>query len=178
MTLPTNHAPRRLPIGAELLAGGGASFRVWAPKRREVAAVVTLADGRRAELPLAREGNGYFSTIAADAANVAAGAQYGFRLDRGERVYADPASRFQPKGTDGLSEVVDPRAFAWTDQQWQGVKPPGQVIYELHVGTFTPEGTWEAAIAQLPELARAGMTLIEVMPLAEFPGKFGWGYDG
>ena len=92
--------------------------------------------------------------------------------------YPDPASRFQPQGPHGPSEVIDPSAFAWTDRGWRGVGVTGQVIYEMHVGTFTPEGTWEAAARELPELADLGVTVLEVMPVADFPGRFGWGYDG
>ncbi|MGH7969277.1 MAG: malto-oligosyltrehalose trehalohydrolase, partial [Limisphaerales bacterium] len=90
----------------------------------------------------------------------------------------DPASRFQPDGPHGASEIVDPNRFAWTDQEWQGVPRNGQVLYEMHIGTFTTEGTWAAAAAQLPELKDLGITVIEMMPVADFPGRFGWGYDG
>ena len=92
--------------------------------------------------------------------------------------YPDPASRFQPEGPHGPSCVVDPRQFRWADTNWPGIKLKGQIIYELHIGTFTKEGTWRAAAEQLSELARIGITVIEMMPVAEFPGKFGWGYDG
>jgi maltooligosyltrehalose trehalohydrolase len=162
--------PRRWPIGAELLGPGQTHFRVWAPRRQRVALVV---EGGKA-LPLTAEGNGYFSGDAA----AGPGALYRFRLDDDPTLYPDPASRFQPHGPHGPSEVIDPRAFAWTDQRWPGAEPRGQVIYELHVGTFTPEGTWRSAAEQLPRLAELGVTLIEVMPVAEFPGRFGWGYDG
>ena len=94
------------------------------------------------------------------------------------KLYPDPASHFQPQGVHGPSQVIDHRRFAWSDDDWPGVKLPGQVIYELHIGTFTPEGTWRAAIEKLPHLRDVGVTLIEVMPVAAFPGKFGWGYDG
>jgi maltooligosyltrehalose trehalohydrolase len=103
---------------------------------------------------------------------------YGFRLDAKPRVLPDPASRFQPEGPEGLSQIVDPDGFHWTDSGWKGVPAHGQVIYEMHVGTFTPQGTWAAAMAELPELSRIGITVIEVMPVADFPGEFGWGYDG
>ena len=91
----------------------------------------------------------------------------------------DPASRFQPEGPHGPSEVVDPAAFRWTDGDWAGVPARGQVIYELHVGTFTPEGTYAAAARSCLELlADVGVTVVELMPVAEFAGRFGWGYDG
>ena len=167
---------RALPIGAEMSKTiGGASFRVWAPRSRQVA-VEFFDDGqrepRRTE-PLAAEGGGYFS---GHVAGVAAGARYQLKLDRGS--YPDPASRFQPDGPHGASELVEPAAFRWTDHAWRGRAVSELVIYELHVGTFTREGTWQAAAARLPALAELGVTMIEVMPIAEFPGRFGWGYDG
>jgi maltooligosyltrehalose trehalohydrolase len=161
---------RRLPVGAEVQPSGGVHFRVWAPRRRRVE--VVLADGAAAEL--SAEGNGYFSAFVAGAGE---GSLYRYRLD-GEGLFPDPASRFQPDGPHGPSQVIDPGKFAWSDGGWPGVGLEGQVIYELHVGTFTPEGTFEAAARQLPELADLGVTVVEVMPVAEFPGRFGWGYDG
>jgi len=173
---------RRLPIGAELTPGGGVHFRVWAPEHQDVTVVVyspskEAEDGERIEraVPLQSEGNGYFSTWVREAA---AGDRYGFRLRNEERLYPDPASRFQPDGPHGLSQVVDPSLFTWTDQDWKGVVPEGQVIYEMHIGTFTEEGTWEAACRYLPKLAEMGITVLEVMPVNDFPGRFGWGYDG
>ena len=161
---------RRLPVGAEPCADGGAHFRVWAPHARTVEVVTEPG----AAVELEPEGSGYF---AGRVAGAAAGARYRYRLDH-QVMLADPASRFQPEGVHGVSEVVDPATFAWTDAGWRGVGPTGQVIYELHVGTFTREGTWAAAARELPELAAAGMTVLELMPVAEFPGRFGWGYDG
>ncbi len=104
------------------------------------------------------------------------GTAYRYRLDSGS--FPDPASRFQPEGPHGPSQVDDPGSFKWTDANWKGVDRIGQVIYELHIGTFSPEGTFRGALKQLPELARLGITLLEVMPVADFPGNFGWGYDG
>jgi maltooligosyltrehalose trehalohydrolase len=126
-------------------------------------------------VPLGAEPEGYVSGLVAEAA---AGARYLLRVDDERRLSPDPASRFQPEGPHGPSEVVDPGAFAWSDAGWPGVALPGQVLYELHVGTFTPAGTWDAATRELEELARLGITVIEVMPVAEFPGRYGWGYDG
>jgi len=171
---------RCLPIGAELMPQCGTHFRVWVPRRRQVDVLIVNAETRPAayqskSYPLTNEHNGYFSGYC-EGAN--AGMRYGFRLDDEQRMLPDPASRFQPEGPHGLSEIVDPLAFAWTDGDWPGVKLPGQVIYELHVGTFTPEGTWGAAEAQLPRLRELGITLLELMPVADFPGSFGWGYDG
>src|SRR5205823_1067699 len=119
------------------------------------------------------EENGYFSGHVSKAGP---GMLYKFGVGSGS--FPDPASRFQPEGPHGPSQIVDPRGFQWTDQQWQGVTREGQVIYELHVGTFTRDGTWLVATEELPELARLGITVVEVMPVADFAGRFGWGYDG
>ncbi len=124
---------------------------------------------------LSAEEGGYHSGLVPAAK---AGQRYGFRLDDQERLYPDPASRYQPEGPHGLSQLVDPASFEWRDGNWRGAALPGQVIYELHVGTFTPEGTWSAALVKLPHLVDLGITLIEVMPVADFAGGFGWGYDG
>jgi len=123
---------------------------------------------------LEREESGYFSGTVKEAKE---GSRYRFRLDGGG-VFPDPASRFQPEGPHGPSEVVNPKRFRWTDEPWGGAELRCQVMYEIHVGTFTPEGTWDAARQELAELASAGITAVEVMPVAEFPGNFGWGYDG
>ncbi len=167
---------RRLSIGAEVLPEGGVHFRVWAPARSLVEVVVYHGEEgeEKASFLLEPEGDGYFSGIAPEARE---GTLYRYRLDGGD-AFPDPASRFQPEGPHGPSQVVDPDAFRWTDAGWQGVELQGQVIYEMHIGTFTPEGTWDAAARELPELARAGVTLLEVMPVADFTGRFGWGYDG
>lgn len=163
---------RRLAVGAELQAVGGVHFRIWAPRSTRVQ--VVLEDGGLEAL-LQAEGGGYFSGLVAAGRH---GTRYRFRLDDRPTLYPDPASRFQPEGPHGPSQVIDSERFRWTDNGWRGVPLRGQVIYEMHIGTFTPEGTWEAAARQLPELAALGITLLEVMPVAEFPGKFGWGYDG
>jgi maltooligosyltrehalose trehalohydrolase len=133
--------------------------------------VVTSDGGRTA---LTREDGGYFSGAIA----ASAGDRYQFMVDDDAKRYPDPASRFQPDGPHGPSEIVDPAAFRWTDSNWKGISREGQVVYELHIGTFTRAGTWSAAIDELPALARLGITVIEVMPVAEFEGRFGWGYDG
>jgi maltooligosyltrehalose trehalohydrolase len=164
---------RRLPFGAEPLREG-THFRVWAPQRRSVALVLGT-DGRASSIPLEADGDGYWSVFVPRAG---AGARYGFRLDDDEKVYPDPASRFQPDGPHGLSEVIDAAAFPWTDAAWKGVSLPGQVIYEMHVGTFTREGSWAAATERLADLRELGVTLVEIMPVAAYPGSFGWGYDG
>jgi maltooligosyltrehalose trehalohydrolase len=159
---------RRLPIGVEPAGNGRVHARVWAAGVRTVEIVVN-----RETVALAPEGGGYFSGFM----DARPGDLYAFRLDGSEKLYPDPASRFQPVGPHGWSQIVDP-AFPWTDAGWSGVRLEGQVIYELHVGTFTREGTWGQATEQLAELASIGITVVEVMPLAEFEGRFGWGYDG
>ena len=165
---------RRLPVGAEVLPGGGVHFRVWAPRRRRVEAVFE-GEGAPKPLTLEEEGDGYFSGLAE---GLREGALYRFRLDGDDYLYPDPASRFQPEGPHGASRVVDPARFRWTDTDWRGASLKGQVVYELHVGAFTREGTLAAAAGHLKGLADLGVTCVELMPVAEFPGRFGWGYDG
>ena len=168
----TAEAPaRHLPIGAEPLSDGGVHFRVWAPRCREV--VVEIEGLEPAALQ--SEPDGYFSLRSGPAR---AGMRYRFRLDGGEAALPDPASRFQPEGPHGPSEIVDPGDFAWNDQMWRGVPREQLIIYEMHIGTFTPEGSWEAASRELPALAELGITCLEIMPVADFAGRFGWGYDG
>ncbi|QEL19747.1 malto-oligosyltrehalose trehalohydrolase [Limnoglobus roseus] len=163
---------RRYPIGAEASSEGSTHFRVWAPDRKKVVLVIEQAGNPQA-VPMQAEDNGYFS-ISAPAGD---GTRYRFELD-GEGPFPDPASRFQPEGPHGPSQVVDPTRFRWTDSQWRGTELRGQVVYELHVGTFTAPGTWAAATEQLAELAAVGITCLEVMPVNDFCGRYGWGYDG
>jgi maltooligosyltrehalose trehalohydrolase len=127
-----------------------------------------------AEFPLTAEGNGYFSGVRS---HTAAGTLYRLRLEDETKLFPDPASRFQPRGGDGPSQVIDPSRFGWSDGEWRGVRRTGQVLYEMHIGTFTTEGTWTAAATALPWLSALGVTVVEVMPVGEFPGRFGWGYD-
>ena len=173
MSMPK--AKRRYPIGAELIGEGDAHFRIWAPKAREIGVVLEDAAGAKQKFcSLTPEQGGYFSSEV----SVSAGARYRFQVNGGENFYPDPASRFQPDGPHGSSCVIDPTKFRWNDAEWPGLEMQNQIIYEMHVGTFTKEGTWRAAAQQLSELARIGITVIEMMPVAEFPGRFGWGYDG
>jgi maltooligosyltrehalose trehalohydrolase len=172
-------AKRRYPIGAELIRRlpDETHFRVWAPKAKHVDLVLeesAAKDAERTFHPLQAEEDGYFSGVA----RVGAGACYRFRVNQAEDFHPDPASRFQPDGPHCSSCVVDPTKFQWTDAEWPGKKLRGQIMYEMHIGTFTGEGTWRAAAEQLQELARIGITVVEMMPIADFPGKFGWGYDG
>lgn len=169
-------ATRRYPIGAELSRSGrepGVGFRVWAPTQARVTLVIEAPTRR--ELILRREPAGYHSGFAP---GLEAGARYRFRLDGDTDLLPDPASRFQPEGPFGPSEVIDPAAFAWSDAAWRGIPPHRHVLYELHIGTFTPAGTWAAAAAALPYLAEVGITTLELMPVAEFAGDHNWGYDG
>ncbi|MGA8026736.1 MAG: malto-oligosyltrehalose trehalohydrolase [Bryobacteraceae bacterium] len=161
-----------MTVGANIAPGeAGTHFRVWAPRRKSVAVVF---ERTRSPIELDAEENGYFSRLVP---GMGAGARYKFSLDGGE-AYPDPASRYQPTGPHGFSEVVDPSSFSWSDGDWRGARLKGQVIYELHLGTFTRGGTWRSAMEKLEYLRDTGITLVEIMPVADFPGKFGWGYDG
>lgn len=168
---------RRLLIGAETVSDSETHFRVWAPKAERVDVVLepsAAENARREFYRLASEEGGYFSGLAP----ARVGDAYRFRLDGANKFYPDPASRCQPEGPHGSSVVVDPKRFAWGDEKWKGVRLAWQIIYEFHVGTFTPAGTWRAAAEKLPLLRDDGITLLEMMPIADFPGRFGWGYDG
>jgi maltooligosyltrehalose trehalohydrolase len=162
---------RRFPIGAEALPEGGVDFRVWAPRCRELTVEI---ENLRA-VPLSAEAGGYFSTYVDEARP---GMRYRLRPDHGDQAYPDPASHFQPDGPHGPSEIIDPRLFQWSDTGWRGRRRDELAIYEMHIGTFAPEGTWQAAQRELPALAELGITCLELMPVADFPGGFGWGYDG
>ena len=161
-----------MPVGAEVVPDG-VHFRVWAPRCKKVSVHLEGAPQSQG-ITLEREEEGYFSGTCPGARE---GTRYRFRLDD-KQSYPDPASRFQPEGPHGPSQVVDPEGFAWSDAGWPGLEPHGHVIYEMHLGTYTMEGNWKAAEEQLPALKELGVTLIEVMPVADFPGRFGWGYDG
>ena len=144
-------------------------FRVWAPAASRAAAEIS---GRPHEMSDA--GGGWWSVAVPSAAPQA---RYGFRLDDGD-LLPDPRSLRQPDGPAGLSQCYDHAAFSWTDGGWRGVPLPGSVVYELHIGTFTAEGTFDAAIKRLDHLCDLGVDTVELMPVAAFPGKRGWGYDG
>lgn len=162
---------RNFPIGTEI-SDEGVHFRVWASGKKRVEVVLK----NKGEYALKEEKNGYFSALIPEAQ---AGDLYGFRLDGTAECYPDPASRFQPEGPFGLSQIIDTRAFSWSDGDWKGLKSPSKaIIYELHIGTFTLEGTWRSAMGKLPYLADLGITVIEMMPIAAFGGRFNWGYDG
>lgn len=159
--------PWSLELGARRL-GAATRFRVWAPAAREVKVRV---DGLSA--PMTRGAGDVFEAVVPD---VAPGARYAYELD-GARERPDPVSRHQPEGPHGRSAVVDP-SFPWTDRGWKGLDLKDLVFYELHVGTFTAAGTFEAAIERLGHLKALGVTMLELLPVAEFPGARNWGYDG
>lgn len=159
-------------IGA-LPVEGGVAFRLWAPGRRSVE-VLVMGDDEESPYPLQMEGAGYFSAVVP---GLTAGARYRYRLDEEETV-PDPASRSQPEGVHGPSEVVGPDAFPWSDQRWRGLSMEEMVVYELHIGAATPEGTFQALIPRLDALRELGVTALELMPVGEFPGERNWGYDG
>lgn len=161
---------RKHPLGAVYLGKGVSSFRVWAPHVQTVE-VHLLSGGKN--VPLERKENEYFEGTLD---GIKPGADYFYALDR-IKDRPDPASRFQPQGIHGPSQVIDPE-FPWDDSQWAGLPLRDYIIYELHVGTFTPEGTFGAVIPRLPELRDLGITAIEIMPVAQFPGERNWGYDG
>jgi maltooligosyltrehalose trehalohydrolase len=157
-----------LSLGARVVPGG-VRFRVWAPRARELAVAI-----RGERFPLARGDGDVFEGVVPGAG---AGLDYTYVID-GALERPDPASRWQPHGVHGASRVVDPEAYAWRDAAWRGRPLAELVLYELHVGTFTPEGTFAAAIGKLDHLVALGVTAVELMPVAEFPGARNWGYDG
>ena len=157
-----------MPFGAEVLEDGLTRFALWAPAAETVDLV--LEDGI---LPMRREEDGTFALTT----ETGAGARYRYRVDGGQEV-PDPASRYQPEDVHGASLVVDPAAFVWEDEHWKGRPWEEVVLYELHVGSFTPEGTFAGIKEKLDYLVDLGVTAIELMPLSEFPGRRNWGYDG
>ncbi len=167
---PRSWVARRYPIGAEL-ADDGVHLRVWAPAAKRLTLVLEDRD-----VAMEPEAGGYFNTFVR---GLGPGARYQLRIDDRPELHADPMSRFQPAGPFGPSQVIDPRDSAWTDGAWHGITDPGaQVLYELHVGTFTRQGTYAAAAEQLPFLADLGITTLEMMPINDYAGAYGWGYDG
>ena len=155
------------PLGATLTSTG-VHFAVWSTNATRIDVIV---DGQ--SFALQPTGKIFAATVE----GITAGARYHFSVD-GAEPRPDPRSRFQPEGVHGPSQVVDPANFRWTDQSWTGLQPNGLVIYELHIGTFTQAGTFRAAMDQLPDLAELGIDAIELMPIAAFPGRRNWGYDG
>lgn len=163
----------RMPFGVERASPAALSFRLWAPAAQNVD--LCLENGpETVSLPMRREADGWFSLTTEQAR---AGTLYRYRIDGGQHV-PDPASRFQPQDVHGPSQVVDPESWEWADVQWRGRPWEETVLYELHVGAFSPEGNYAGVTRRLDELADLGVTAIELMPLSDFPGRRNWGYDG
>lgn len=159
--------------GAEVI-GTGVSFRTWAANKSRVELVMMDDSGASLqELPMSKDPEGYYQVENPEAS---AGMLYQYRLDG--RLFPDPASRFQPHGVHGPSQIIDPSTFHWTDEGWRRPDITDWLIYELHVGTFTPQGAYLAIIDHFEHLIRLGITVIELMPIADFPGTRNWGYDG
>lgn len=159
------------PLGAVMTGENECSFQVWAPRAKKLELRITFPNERIIPMQVAERGYFY-----ADVADVRPGTLYFYRLEDG-RERPDPASRFQPRGVHGPSQVVD-NNFPWTDGDWRGLPLAKYVLYELHAGTFTPEGTLDAIIPRIATLKELGITAIELMPVAQFPGDRNWGYDG
>lgn len=162
-----------MPFGATLIDGGGVAFALWAPGVDQVV-LEHAAPDQFSDHPMTRDVQGWHRL---ELPTARTGDSYRYRLPDG-LVVPDPASRFNPPGVHGASQVIDPQAYRWQDGHWRGRPWHEAVVYELHVGTFTPEGTFASARARLPYLADLGVTAVELMPLAHFPGQRGWGYDG
>jgi maltooligosyltrehalose trehalohydrolase len=162
-----------MPFGAQVLADGQVRFRLWAPAARRVELCLP-EEAPELMLPMEAEASGWFNLVTSQAR---CSSRYQFRIDGGHRV-PDPASRCQPDDVHGPSRVVDPQAWEWSDGHWCGRPWEEAVFYELHVGSFTPEGTFRAAAQKLDHLVDLGVTALQLMPLAEFPGRRDWGYDG
>ena len=160
-----------MPFGAELRPDGAVRFRLWAPGEQRVRLAL---EGRSETLPMTALSDGWHELATKEAI---AGTQYSFELTNSMRV-PDPASRYQPRDVHGPSEVIDPGAYQWRDGSWRGRPWHEAVLYEMHIGAFTPEGTFQAAIGRLDHLVELGVTALELMPLADFPGARNWGYDG
>ena len=160
-----------MPFGATPTATGGARFRLWAPGAKRVDLVLPADGSEQAMQALA---DGWFETRHERAAP---GLRYQYRIDGATRV-PDPASRSNPDDVHGTSALTDPQGFDWPDAAWRGRPWHEAVVYELHVGCFTPAGSFLAAIERLDDLVALGVTAIELMPVADFPGGRGWGYDG
>ncbi|MDZ4835039.1 MAG: malto-oligosyltrehalose trehalohydrolase [Candidatus Melainabacteria bacterium] len=171
--LETSQHVHEMPFGPRLLENGGYEFRLFAPSAKSVDLCLYLNEGESI-IPMTDDGNGWYKLTAN---NARAGQRYHFVID-GEMRVPDPASRFQPEDVHGPSELIDPSQFRWEDEDWRGRPWNEAIIYELHVGTFSPDGTYEGIQQKLDYLTELGVTAIELLPLSDFPGNFGWGYDG
>lgn len=160
-----------MPFGAHILEDGRVRFRLWAPGAEAVDLVISASEQ---VLPMHADAEGWFERVT-DRAR--AGTHYRYRIDTGQQV-PDPASRFQPHDVHGPSQVLDPRDWHWQDSGWRGRPWHEAVVYELHVGSFSPQGTWDGVTQRLDALVELGVTAIELMPIGDFPGRRNWGYDG
>ena len=168
---PAARRAHRMPFGAEVREDGTTRFRLWSPGARRVELWLE-EPGRAVDMP--RDAGGWAEYVTSEAP---AGTRYRYRID-GERLVPDPAARFQPGDVHGPSEVIDPLAYAWADTAWAGLPPERLVFYELHAGTFTATGTFKGVAERLDHLGSLGVTAVELLPVADFPGRWGWGYDG
>jgi len=167
---------RNMPIGAEVQSGGGVHFRLWSTTSSTVRVRVSSdseVQNSPAQVSLAAEGNQYFSGYVPEAKP---GDFYKFIID--ERLFPDPAARAQYGGPHGASIIVDPDSYVWHDEGWPGISSETHIVYEMHLGTFTPAGNWGGARERISYLKDLGIDVIEIMPIADFTGHFGWGYDG
>ncbi|PSR16129.1 malto-oligosyltrehalose trehalohydrolase [filamentous cyanobacterium CCP3] len=162
-----------LKVGAILQSNGQCRFTVWGPELDSVE--LELQSPKKETVAMQTSEDGYWS---ATVDNVAAGTQYFYRLNQSEDLRPDPASFYQPEGVHGPSAVVDLSRYQWNDDGWKNIPWQDYIIYEVHIGTFTKEGTFESAIAQLADLKALGITAIEILPVSQFPGERNWGYDG
>jgi maltooligosyltrehalose trehalohydrolase len=159
-------------LGAHYLGSGKCIFNVWAPSSQSVSVKITTPDER--DIALDAQEKGYWQTSVED---IKPGSRYYYRLN-GQTDRPDPASNFQPEGIYGPSAVIDHNSFSWSDENWKPIALEKIIIYELHVSTFTPQGSFEAIIDRLDDLLELGVNTIELMPVAQFPGERNWGYDG
>ncbi|MGH7367564.1 MAG: malto-oligosyltrehalose trehalohydrolase, partial [Candidatus Rokuibacteriota bacterium] len=169
--VPAARRAHRMPFGAEVREDGNTRFRLWAPGARQLELWLE-EPGRAVAMP--RDAGGWAEYVTREAP---AGTRYRYRID-GEALVPDPAARFQPGDVHGASEVIDPLAYPWADTGWAGLPPERLVFYELHVGSFTAAGSYAGVAERLDHLAALGVTAVELMPVADFPGRRGWGYDG
>lgn len=161
-----------MKIGANYTGNGICEFVVWAPFRKRMDLKPIFPEEKI--IPMKKDSMGYWRTVMT---NVPNGLRYYYRIDD-ERERPDPASHFQPEGVHGPSEIIDHTVFNWEDSTFKGIALSEMIIYEIHIGTFTPEGTFDAIIPRIPKFKELGINAIDIMPVAQFPGKRNWGYDG
>jgi len=161
-----------MKTGSRYIGTNTCEFTVWAPFHKDVK--LKIVNPEHFEVSMKKMDNGYFRTVLE---NLYSGTRYYFTLDQ-KIDRPDPASHFQPLGVHGPSGIVDHTSFNWRDNEWMGIPPAKMIIYELHTGTFTPEGTFDAIILRIGELRESGINALNIMPVAQFPGERNWGYDG